>query len=382
MKKSLALLTTMMSSYKFTMNSLTFFIAIYYSSIGFSGIQIGILIAITTITSLLFTVPTGLTNDKITPKKLIQFGTLILITEFILLSLTQNFYHILLLVFIGSFGAQLFTVSIDSLFYKTTGNQKPIKRIKTYVSFYLLAAGLGVFAGGQLLENIDFQQLFLIIATLFTLVLIASTFLPKTETIKLDLNSYKSDIFKPHVLLFIAIIFSFALHMGSEFTSYGPFLKENLNLSFQQMGIYMGVAIMCMFISVRLTVKALEKGVSMRKIVTLGLLASGIGYIVMIYPNLGISFLGRIVHEAGDAMMFVFLYSGVAQFFKKSRIGGNSSLITFSQMSAVFVGSLIFAPLGEKFGHELPIIISGITTLLAILLLKEYEKHYLNRHAG
>ena len=370
-----------MSSYKFILNSLTFFIAIYYSSIGFSGLQIGTLIAITTISSLLFTIPTGITNDRITSKKLIQFGTLLLIAEFILLSVTQNFYHILILVLIGSFGAQLFVVSIDSLFYKTTGDQKPIKRIKTYVSFYLLAAGLGVFTGGQLLGSIDFQKLFLIIAGLFTLVLIASTFLPKTEIIKLDLTNYKSDILKPHVLLFIAIIFSFALHMGSEFTSYGPFLKENLGLSFQQMGIYMGIAIMCMFITVRVTATAIEKGTNIRKIVTLGLLASGLGYIIMIYPNIGISFLGRVVHEAGDAMMFVFLYSGVAQFFKKSRIGGNSSLITFSQMSGIFVGSLIFAPLGEKFGHELPILISGITTLLAILLLKTYELS-VNRNAG
>lgn len=381
MKKSLGLLTSMMSSFKFIMNSMSFFWAIYYISLGFSGLQIGILFATTTITSLLLTIPTGITNDRVTPKRLIQFGTIILITEFILLSYTQNFYHILALILIGSFGAQIFMVSVDSLFYKTSGDQKPINRIKTYVSFYLLAAGLGVAFGGQLLGDIEFQKYFLIIAGLFGLILGMSFFLPKTDTIKLDIGSYKTDIFKPHILLFIAIIFSFAIHMGSELTSYGPFLKDNLGLTFPQMGLYMGVAIMCMFLSVRLTARALDNGASIRKIVTIGLLASGIGYLVMLHQYIPISFLGRLLHEAGDAMMFVFLYAGVAQFFKKERIGGNSGLITFTQSSGIFISSLIFAPLGENFGHEVPIIISGVTTLLAILLLKEYEYHF-NRNAG
>lgn len=330
---------------------------------------------------MLFTLPTGLTNDRIPSKRIIQLGLVLLIIEFIGLSTTQYFPAVILLMLMGSTGGHMFTVSMDSLFYKTAGKQSPIYRIKTYVGFALLASGLGVFFGGNILGYLDFQKYLLVVAGLLTLLLIGSTLLPKTDTFKFDILNYKQDIFKPHILLFISIIFCFAIHMGSELTSYGPFLRENLGLSFPQMGLYMGAAIATMFISIRISAKAVEKGVKMQKIVTLGLLTSGIGYLIMLNSFIPISFAGRVIHEAGDAMMFVFLYMGVSEFFKKERVGGNSGLITFTQMSGILTGSLIFGPVGAAYGYQVPIIISSITTLLALLLLKEYEKHYINRNA-
>ncbi|OGJ52800.1 hypothetical protein A2448_00675 [Candidatus Peregrinibacteria bacterium RIFOXYC2_FULL_41_22] len=71
--------------------------------------------------------------------------------------------------------------------------------------------------------------------------------------------------------------------------------------------------------------------------------------------------------------MFVFLYTGVSELFKKERIGGNSGLITLTQTSAIALSSFVFGPIGSSFGDEIPIIISSVTTLLALLLLKEYE---------
>jgi len=227
----------------------------------------------------------------------------------------------------------------------------------------------------------DFQKYLIVICGMLVTLLILSTFLPNTETWKFDTKTYGKDICRPHVLLFMAIIFSFAIHMGSEFTSYGPFLKEVLGLSFPQMGLYIGSAIVFMFISVRIANRMIENGVKMRKIVTIGLLMSAVGYLVMLYPLVAISFIGRAVHEAGDAFMFVFLYTGVSQFFKKERIGGNSGLITLTQTSAMALSSFVFGPLGEAYGHQIPIIIGAITTLLAIILLKAYE-HYINRYEG
>lgn len=381
MKNSLTLITVIQTIYKFIMNSVAFYWAIYFASIGLSGSQIGLLFAVVTITGLLVTLPTGLSNDRITSKHIIQIGLTLLIIEMALLSQTQHFPLMLILFFIGGLGGNLHGISIDSLFYKTSGEESPTHRIKTYVSYSLLGAGLGAIFSGNLLGYIDFQKYLIIICGMLVTLLILSTFLPNTDTWKFDTKTYGRDIWRPHVLLFMAIIFSFAIHMGSEFTSYGPFLKEVLGLSFPQMGLYIGSAIVFMFISVRIANRMIENGVKMRKIVTIGLLMSGIGYLVMLYPAVAISFIGRAVHEAGDAFMFVFLYTGVGQFFKKERIGGNSGLITLTQTSAMALGSFAFGPLGEAYGHQIPIIIGAITTLLAIILLKAYE-HYINRYEG
>ena len=355
------------------MNSLGFYWAIYFASIGFSGTQIGLIFTIVMITGLFITLPTGLINDRITSKRIIQIGLILVMIEMFLLSQTQSFPLMLLLFFIGGLGSNLHNISIDSLFYKTSGKKNSSHNIKTYISYYLLGAGLGAIFSGNLLGYINFQKYLLIVFGLVVVLLILSAFLPGTETFKFDVRDYKKDIWKPHVLLFIAIIFCFAIHMGSEFTSYGPFLKENLGLTFPQMGLYIGGAIVFMFISVRIANRMIEKGIKMRTIITIGLLASGLGYLIMLYPIIPISFIGRVIHEAGDAFMFVFLYTGVSQFFKTERIGGNSGLITLTQTSAMAASALVFGPLGSAYGQQVPIAISAITTLLALILLKEYE---------
>jgi len=375
-KKNLNLLTLIQSAQKFIMNSLGFFWAIYFADIGLTGTQIGVMFSTITITGLFITFPIGLTNDRIPSKRLLQIGLILVALEFLVMSQTQYFPLMLLIFFVGGVGGKLYSISIDSLFYKTAGNEKPSQRIKTYVSFYLLAAGIGALFSGTILGYLDFQKYLLIVFALVMGVLALSTQLPTTETFKFDLKAYKQDIKKPHVLLFTSIIFGFAIHMGSEFTSYAPFLKETLGLSFQQMGLYIGTAIAFMFVSVRLTNRAIENGTSIRKIVTRGLLLSGIGYLIMLYPNIAISFMGRVIHEGGDAMMFVFFYTGVSQFFKKKRIGGNAGLITLTQTTAIALSTLIFGPLGASFGHQVPIIIGAVTTLLAIIPLKKYEYYY------
>ncbi|HAU39406.1 MAG: major facilitator superfamily protein [Candidatus Peregrinibacteria bacterium GW2011_GWF2_43_17] len=380
-KKNLTLLTLIHSFQRFATNSLGFFWAIYFTQIGLSGTQSGILFMTLTVTGVLITLPGGLLNDRIPSKRIIQLGLILMIIEFLTLSQTQYFPFILAMFFIGGIGTNLYNISMDSLFYKTSQGEPPSKRIKTYVGFYLLGAGIGVLFSGNILEYIDFQKYLIVTAGLVSILLILSLLLPSTETFKFEIESYKKDIKKPHVLLFIAIIFSFAIHMGSEFTSYGPFLKETLGLTFSQMGAYMGTAIICMFATVRLTNRALEKGTGIKTIITLGLLCSGIGYLIMLIPIIPISLVGRIIHEGGDAMMFVFLYTGVLEFFKKERIGGNSGLITLTQTSAIALSSLVFGPLGSSFGNQIPIIIGAITTLLAIILLKEYE-HISEKHSN
>ncbi len=377
MKRNLALLTIIQSTFKFMSNSTCFYWAIYFAQIGLSGSQIGILFSATMLTGLLVTFPIGLINDRFPSKKILQLGLIILMLHTLGLSFTQSCPLKFIIFFIGGLGARFHNISIDSLFYKTAGKEKPTTRIKTYVGFFLLSAGFGAFFSGNLLEYIDFQKYLLIVTGLTGVLILISTKLPNTETFHFDLKSYKQDIAKPHILLFMAIIFSFAIHMGSELTSYGPFLRDTLGLSFRQMGFYIGTAIMFMFLTVRLANKAIEKGTSMRKIVTTGLLMSGLGYLVMLNHNIPISYIGRVIHESGDALMFVFLYAGVSEFFKKDRVGGNSGLITLTQTSAIALSSLIFAPLGEAFGHQVPIIIGAITTLLAIILLKFYERAYL-----
>ena len=62
--------------------------------------------------------------------------------------------------------------------------------------------------------------------------------------------------------------------------------------------------------------------------------------------------------------------------FGVERIGGNSSLMfTFTLLGQV-VGSLIFGPIGYLMGYQIPLIISGITTIFCAFLLLIFVKAF------
>ena len=201
------------------------------------------------------------------------------------------------------------------------------------------------------------------------LIAIFSRLLARTDLIKFSLIHYKQDFIKKEVLIVLFGSFLLALHFGAEAVAYGPFLKNNLHLSFQQTGLYMGLAISAMAITALIVPRWLKDPSKIRKIFFIGLLLSGFGHILMTYPHLGISFLGRFIHEAGDVTVFMFLAYSISILFPTFRVGGNSSLITLTLITGDSMGSLIFGPIATSFGYQWPLIISGLLTLITFAII-------------
>lgn len=351
---------------KFVDQTMIFFWGVYFTQIGLTGVEQGILFAIFPLIGIASVIPAGLLNDRVYPKTLITLGYLLFGTEFILLTQTTNFWMIVLLFIVGSLGLNLTDLSLESLFYKT-GDKKQTKQVGRYVGTYLAGAGLGVFFGGLLLERIEFTQVFLIAGALaFIASLLSILVLPKTETFHFKIAHYLKDLRKPTVFVFLAMIFLWAIHMSSEVTSYGLYLRENLGLTYQQMGLFMGIAIFLMIIWANLASHLISRGTRLRKILYTGLFCSGVGHMVLTIPIIEISFMGRLIHEFGDSFMFVFMAESIRQLFPTKRSGGNAGMVRFTQISAVTIGALIFAPLGKEYGNEYPLIIASSFSLLGL----------------
>ena len=113
---------------------------------------------------------------------------------------------------------------------------------------------------------------------------------------------------------------------------------------------------------------------------------TSIGHIVMTNSLVEFSLAGRIIHEIGDAILFVFLYFGISELFPLERIGGNTSLLHLTQIVGGFAGALVFGPLGESIGYHWPLIISGLTSFVALFLTiyfyKIISKSYEHRAYG
>jgi len=360
----------------------SFFWAIFYNSIGFSGTQIGIILGAFSITGLITTLPSGFINDKIKSKNLITIGILLIATHFIGVGLFPKFLPVLIFSIIGGFGNYLYVTSSESFFYKITEKTNIEKKIAIFQSLTYLTMGIGIAVGGRLLDmNIPFEKVVIGAGIFFIFLAIYSRILPKSVTTELELVHYKKDIFQPKVLLFLAIMGLFAFHYGAENTSYGLFLRKTLGLSNFQSGLYIGLSIIPMGISAIFFTKILKK-IQVKNLLFFGLIASAIGHILMTVNDPIYSYLFRMFHEIGDSAVFVFMAYGITSMFDLKRVGGNNGVIYFTIIIFTALSNLITGPMGEKYGYNIPLIVTGVVLMIAFaigiifnnLIIKNQEK--------
>lgn len=348
---------------------LIFFLAIHFVNINLTGAQIGIIFALGSFTAIATILPSGFSSDRYNAKNLITFALFLVAIFYLGMAFTNNFYLIAALFIIGSIGKNLYNTASQSLFHKSSQNENLKEKISFFQSLNYLAIGAGIILAGYLLNiNFTFANLFLINGMMFLAAAIAGQLvLPTNETAEFKMIHYKKDLLKPSILFFMLIIFLFALHIGAEMTSYGLFLKENLKLTPANQGLYMGISILFMALSVTLLGKKLEH-IKPKNVLITGLLTSGLGLILMTFGSPQFSLAFRIIHEIGDSAVFFFLYYGISKMFDLSRVGGNNGIFLLIISVGATISSFICAPLGEFYGYNISLIVGGATTLLAFIL--------------
>ncbi len=366
--KNLFLLCFFSACGAFALAITAFFMPLYLKEIGFSGKEIGIIYAAFSITSIISAFPSGLASDRFLARDLIALALALMGVASWMKSEIFLFPLFMLAYLIYGVGQNLFKVSLDALLLKTFSRDVG-KVYGIFNSVRMLGFTLGGIAGGLLLSVLDFRFTLKLIGSFYLLLSLIKNFLPKNVPISFGLKTYREDFWKPSVLLFAIWLFLFYLHWGAEFTSYGLFLRENLRLSLLGMGFYMSAEFAMIGLTSFTVGLWLNKGVSPYLLAIWGLLASGIGHMGMIIENLTVSLVFRLLHGVGDGTIMVLSYVGIAELFRVERIGGNSGLITLTIMLGGFIGSLIFGPLGEKWGYQWPLFISGVTTLALIPII-------------
>ncbi len=344
-----------------------FYFPLIFLDFGFNGWQIGILFSLFTVTALLFTLPTGITNDIFSIKKLIISGFVILFGFYFSLSLTKNFFIYLLLFFIGGLGVNITETSLNSLILKIK-TDKLGKKIGIFSSFAYFGIVIGTLLGGFLLTSYNTFTIFRTTSYFFLLLALISLLIPKTKTVKFELLHYKKDLLRKTVLLFIFVLFLYSIHWGAEAVALSPFLEKNLGLNKIGIGIYMAISVTFLCFATYITGVKTDKKLDVKKALYLGLILSGTCHILMTYPNLFSSILFRIIHEVGDGIVQVLMFIGITRLFHIDRIGGSASFVLTVMITGQFLGSLIFGQIGYKLGYHIPLILSGILTLTAFLL--------------
>jgi len=247
------------------------------------------------------------------------------------------------------------------------------KLIGAFNFLMMLGVVAGMLTGGLLLNKFGIKHTFTAIGIGLLPLLILSYILPKTENPNEKIKAYKQDVFSKKFIILGLVLFLYSLHFGAENVAYGLFLKFDLNLNYTYIGLYMATAVfLASFVSLFTGTKTNKKNTI--HIFAFGLLLSGLGHILMVQNNVYISLLFRILHEFGDAIYFVTFAVLIKDIFHLNRIGGNYGTFTAILATGAITGSIAFSVLGGAYGYQWPLIVSGVTTLMASFILISNKK--------
>lgn len=348
----------------------TFFLPVYLSEqLGFSGGKIGILFAFQAIAGILVIFPVGLGNDRVTSRTLVGASLLFLSAFFILIANARVFLIFLVVYFCWTACYHMFRLSLDVQVLKTDSGQKTGGRIGLYQAWRFGGIGLGTVVSGYLLESLDFSQTFFIAAIICLALILPSRKLLPTPVERTTLSQYRADFRNPKVIFFAVWLLLFSTHWGAEYTSYGLFLRKDMELSMIEMGWYMSAEFFAILLTALFVGRKLKGTAWLTPVSIAGLVFSGTGHIGMVFKPLAVSFAFRAMHGIGDGLIFLVFYVGIAKLFQVHRIGGNAGLMNLSTMIGMIIGALVTGPVGERFGYAVPLWSTGIITLILIIPL-------------
>jgi MFS family permease len=376
-KNSLALPTMVKGIHGMIYSMFWAFVPVFLISKGYSGFEIGLFIGLANLMAIISILPAGVANDRIKSKKIVIYSLFFSIIYFFGLLTVENSIILAVAFVLGGIGRNLFNISIDSLAFRKINAARSSIQMGKFLSITAGFAILGFLIGGNAINTFGYDATIIGIITLLIVTLITAFFLPITATYEAKLFEYKKDIFKKEVLIFILITFLFTLHFGAEATSYSPFLQENFGLNLSEIGFFIAGANLFLIISHQIFSRKIQKGFDPKKVFYFGLIVAGLGHILFsIQSDVWLSFIFRCMHELGDGAMFFSIYYGIVKIFNIERIGGNSSIITLTTVIGSSTGAFIFGPLGAEYGYYLPLFITGITNLIAFVILYSFNKKY------
>jgi MFS family permease len=347
-----------------------FYLAIILKEFRFSGWDIGILLAMYSLTPLLISVPAGIMNDRIDSRVLISISCIGNGLFFAGLIFTKSFLPLLILFLLGGASNNFLFVSLQALALKITGEEKKGEKLGAFQGYAFMAYAMGLLAGGWLMTAGFSMQLLICGAALYGVLALYSMSLETTMLVNINALEYIKDFRSRDVIIFCLIYSVFAFHWGSEASSLSLFLAGQFSFSKYQIGLFMALPICFLGLSAVITGRIADLNrVDPRKFIVTAFLMSGLGQLLMVVPEVHISMLMRIIHEAGDGIAGLFFAIGLTRLFESSKLGGLSSMATFTNILASSLGALIFSRIGELYGYQYPMIAGGISALVACALM-------------
>ncbi len=356
-------------------NAVFFLAPLHFLKVGFNGWQIGLIVSLYALTPLLVSFPTGWVNDRLAITRVVQGGLVTSSLIYLVLSRTNDFVLTALAFAVLGAANAVLDVSLNSLYYKDE-REGNLNRKFGVLSFWLnLGISAGSLLGGALIFFEGFEVMLYVMAGLMAAALLAVRHFGAEKFEMVPFREYRLSFFRRKALLLSLMLFILTLHWGVEGTVYSPFLKQAFGLNALQIAAYMSAALFVMALaSFRVSRRPYDPKANERLFLA-GMLFSGAGLMLMTVPNVYLSFLARVAHEAGDGTMAALVTIFISRLFAKRNIGGNSGLLTAVFTLGNMAGAQIFSPMGYSLGLQVPFLVAGgllvVDCAFAYLLFKK-----------
>jgi len=344
---------------KLTLTTVLFLAPLHFLKLGFSGLEIGLIVACFSFAPIVFSFPTGWMNDRLSMKKVILTALLAQGLSFILISLTRGAGLMAFVFLVVGIANNALDVSTNSLYYKDDTEPNPNRKYGVYNFWLAVGPPVGFVVGGLLTLYSGYRTLLVVFAALTAFVTLALRGFGREKFSLVTMREYRSNIFQKRTLAFSAFLFVLALHWGVEGTVYGPFLRTRFGLNDFQGALYMALAYLGIASSSLALGRLPFRPARNRRLLLLGMALSGLGLVFMVQTDVRLSFLFRFVHECGDGLMGALVLLVISRLFEKRTIGGSSGLLMTIQTAGLMTGAVTFSSIGFRSGLQYPFYIAG-----------------------
>lgn len=353
-----------------------FYIPVYLNYTGLTGLEIGVLVSLSSFAALIGFFPSGVLNDRKSVKRPLLISFFLLSSFYFGLTVLDGFAQLFALFLFGGVGLKVGSNCLRNLFLKSRADKKG-EKLGRYQLLSNLGVGLGVASFSLLVTLFHFNIVFCAIAVFFLLLGFLLFFMDDLETSPTKIHEYKADFMRKEVVFFSAILFLFTMHWGAESTSYGLLLTEDLGLSLAKAGHYMSFSLVFMGFSAYFFGKRLDKkSVKVPDLMFFGMFFSGLTHVLMVNENVWLSFLARVIHETADGAFHIAMLFWITGSFDFRRVAGNASILMTVTVLGEVAGSIVFSTIGDIYGYSMAFILSGFLGIASATVFLAYKNRF------
>ena len=362
---------------KLSVTSILFLAPLHFLAIGFNGWEIGAVLSFWAVAPLLMSFPIGWINDRVSMAGVIRIGLLIQALCLAGLAATRSFPLTAALFLLSGASNNALDVSIQSLFYKDETEMDQNRKYGLYMFWMALGPAVGILAGAVVMKFADYPTLLLGFAAIVFVLFLTVRGFEGQAFHAVSMRDYGRDLLRPRTFAFVVFVFLLAIHWSVEGTVYGPFLEKGLGLSGMGAPLYIAAGLFVLAFSALFVARGEFRPAHNKRRMLLAMAASGAGLMLMTLRPAGLSFGFRIVHEIGDGALGVFISVFISRLFARKSIGGSAGLVLSIQVLGQMAGALVLAPLGFRYGLEIPFLVAGglliLNTLYGALIFRRIE---------